>query len=107
MDIVEIKRFRLKPLKTNMSFYCSVFAKSELAYCSKYSDPYPHLAGIFAAKEAIIKCSQSPTRMIDIKIDHQADGRLVVTLKEEPTQIKISISHTESIAAAVAISDLT
>jgi len=74
-----------------MPYYYSVFAKSELAYYSKYSDPYPHLAGILAAKEAIIKCYHNSIRVIDIMTDRKAKEPLVVNLNKEPTQIKISI----------------
>ncbi len=51
IDVIEIKRFREKPLnKENASFYHSIFTKSELLYCTKYSDPYPHIAGIFSKR---------------------------------------------------------
>jgi len=104
-DIVEVKRFRRKPLRGNLSFYNSVFTKSELEYCLRYSDPYPHLAGIFAAKEAAIKCSTWPLRMIDINVVRDADGRpsVVVRCNRNTMTIKVSISHTRSLAIAVAI----
>ena len=44
-DIIDIQRFRNKPLKTNQKFYNSNFSKSELEHCKKFSDLYPHLAG--------------------------------------------------------------
>ena len=51
IDVIEVKRFRNKPLNDrNAGFYHSVFTKSELMYCARYSDPYPHLAGIFAKR---------------------------------------------------------
>ena len=110
VDIIEIIRFRNKPLnKNNASFYDSIFTKSELMYCMKYSDPYPHLAGIFAAKEAILKCLTIPLRMIDIEIkhDHQ-DGKPSTRIRSKKTkaiQARISISHTKSIAIAAAVTN--
>jgi holo-[acyl-carrier-protein] synthase len=105
-DIIEIQRFRRRPIKTNMSFYNSVFTKSELVYCLKYIDPYPHLAGIFAAKESVIKCFNRQLRMLDISIDRNEDGKPTVIsscYKNRNIKIEISISHTRSLAVAVAI----
>jgi holo-[acyl-carrier protein] synthase len=104
-DIVEINRFRRKPLKANASFYDSIFNKSELMYCLKYSDPYPHLAGIFAAKEAVLKCSDQLLRMTDIEVSRHTDGKptAVAHCQKKDINAKISISHTRSLAIAVAI----
>ena len=108
-DVIEVKRFRSKPLNDrNTGFYHSVFTKSEMIYCAKFSDPYPHLAGIFAAKESIIKCLNKPTKMIDIEIIHGQYGKpsVVIHRKRKNTiSTRISISHTRSLAIAVAITD--
>jgi len=107
IDVIEIERFRNKPLNNeNASFYHSIFTESELSYCTKYSDPYPHLAGIFAAKESILKCLTTPIEMIEIEISHNRDGKPRIaarTKKIKSTQARISITHTRSIAIAVAI----
>jgi holo-[acyl-carrier protein] synthase len=104
-DIIEIQRFRHKPLKANMGFYNSIFTKSELVNCLKYSDPYPHLAGIFAAKESVIKCSSRHLRMIDISIMRDIHGKPIAITRHKNKTIKteISISHTQSLAIAIAI----
>jgi len=108
-DIIEVKRFRNKPLNDrNTGFYHSVFTKSEMIYCSKFSDPYPHLAGIFAAKESIIKCLNKPTKMIDIEITHGQYGKPTAAIhrkRKNTITTWISISHTKSLAIAVAITD--
>jgi len=108
-DVIEVKRFRSKPLNDrNTGFYHSVFTKSELIYCTKFSDPYPHLAGIFAAKESIIKCLNKPVKMIDIEIIHEQYGKptAVIYWRSKTTiSTRISISHTKSVAIAVAITD--
>jgi phosphopantetheine--protein transferase-like protein len=106
IDIIEIERFRNKPLNNkNASFYHSIFTESELSYCTKYSDPYPHLAGIFAAKESILKCLTTPIEMIEIEISHSRDGKpyIAAQAKIKATQAKISIAHTRSIAVAIAL----
>ena len=106
IDIIEIKRFRDRPLDTNASFYHSIFTESELLYCMKYSDPYPHIAGIFAAKESIIKCLIQPIKMVEIEVRHNRDGRPSITInsrKKRAVQARISITHTKFIAIAVAV----
>jgi holo-[acyl-carrier protein] synthase len=107
IDVIEIERFRNKPLNNeNASFYHSIFTESELLYCMKYSDPYPHFAGIFAAKESILKCLTRPIKMIEIEISHNRDGKPRIaahTKKIKAMQARVSITHTRSIAIAVTI----
>jgi holo-[acyl-carrier protein] synthase len=106
IDIIEIERFRNKPLNNkNASFYHSIFTESELSYCTKYSDPYPHLAGIFAAKESILKCLTRPIKMTEIQISHNRDGKphIAARTKIKATQTRVSITHTRSIAMAIAV----
>jgi holo-[acyl-carrier protein] synthase len=107
VDVIEIERFRNKPIGgENLSFYSSILTKKELLYCTKYSDPYPHIAGIFAAKESLIKCLSVHIKMTDIEISHNGQGKPIITLnsrKERRMQAKISITHTKSIAIAVVI----
>ena len=47
------------PLVTSISklanLILKIFTKSEIAYCKKFDDPYPHFAGRFALKEAVQK----------------------------------------------------
>ena len=108
-DIIEVKRFRNKPLNDdNASFYFSIFTESELAYCKKYSDPYPHIAGLFAAKESIIKCLRRPLKMIDIEITHDQHEKPIALVhfdKKKSMRAGISISHTRSLAIAMAITN--
>ena len=107
VDVIEIERFRNKPIcDENLSFYSSILTKKELLYCTKYSDPYPHIAGIFAAKESLIKCLSVPIKMTDVEISHNGQGKPIITLnsrKKRKMQAKISITHTKSIAIAVVI----
>ncbi len=107
VDIVEVKRFKQRQLKTNFAFYNSIFTNSELNYSLRHSDPYPHLAGIFAAKEATIKCLDSRLRMIDIEIIHVHGKPSAVTkYKKKTVKVEISISHTRSVAIAIAMTIL-
>ncbi len=102
-DIIEIDGFRQKPLEKNKTFYESIFSKSELKHCKKYSDPYPHFAGLFAAKEAVIKSFIRPLGMRDIEIFWNAYGKPLIKIHNKKiNNLKISISHSNQVALAVA-----
>jgi holo-[acyl-carrier protein] synthase len=105
IDIIEVKRFRQKKVKSNLKFYTSIYTESELKYSLKRSDPYQHLAGIFAAKEATIKCLDLPLRMIDIEISKDSSGKpsATVNFNKKTVIVKVSISHTAQYAVAIAI----
>lgn len=81
------------------AFYTMNFAAAEIAYCILQPDPYASFAGLFAAKEAIIKADNNyRTRTFNtIVIDHLPGGKPV------HTGFSISISHTKDTAIAVAV----
>ena len=102
-DIIEVDRFRKKPIRKNRKFYASIFTKLELKHCQNYSDIYPHLAGIFSAKEAVIKCVDLPLKLADIEVSWDKNGRPLVIINSKKNNVHISISHTKSLAIAVAV----
>ena len=55
VDIIEIERVKKAHLRFKDRFLSRLFTPAESAYCLRKSDPYPSLAGRFAAKEAAIK----------------------------------------------------
>ena len=55
VDLIEIERVKQAHEKHGKRFIERLFTPAEAAYCLKKSDPYPSLAGRFAAKEAVIK----------------------------------------------------
>src|SRR5208337_1757740 len=55
MDLIEIERVKQAHLKHGQRFIDRLFTPQEARYCLKKKDPYPSLAGRFAAKEAVIK----------------------------------------------------
>lgn len=117
IDIVEIDRFRKHNLKVQRKFYNRMFNDYEIFYCLKFKDPYPHFAGLFAAKEAVFKALNefSNLGLYDIYIKHTKLGKPIVKpdfwesrdLPEKEFTIKVSISHTKvhAIAWAVVIKD--
>lgn len=54
-DIVEISRIEKATKKWGKKFLNRVFVESEIYYCYQRKNPFQHLAGKFAAKEALIK----------------------------------------------------
>jgi holo-[acyl-carrier protein] synthase len=108
IDIEEVDRFRKKPLDRNVGFYNSIFSQREIKYCIKFVDPYPHFAGIFAAKEAVIKCVRIKCRMTNIEICRDSRGKPALSLrtkkkKKKTLTLDLSISHTEMLAIAVVV----
>ncbi len=105
IDIAEVDRFRKKPLDRNTGFYNSIFTPREIKYCMKFVDPYPHFAGIFAAKEAVTKCIGIKCRMTNIEICRDNRGKPAPTLhgKKKTLNLDLSVSHTETLAIAVAV----
>ncbi len=55
VDLIEIERVKQAHLKHGQRFIERLFTRGESEYCLRKSDPYPSLAGRFAAKEAVIK----------------------------------------------------
>jgi len=55
VDIIEIERVKRAHARFKDRFIRRIFTADEAAYCLRKSDPYPSLAGRFAAKEAAIK----------------------------------------------------
>ena len=80
-------------------FYIDNFSEKEIAYCILQPNVYSSFAGLFAAKEAIVKANNQyqNIKFKDIVITHNAQG------KPEFNGVTISISHTEETAVAVAI----
>ena len=80
-------------------FYIDNFSEKEIAYCILQPNVYSSFAGLFAAKEAIVKANNQyqNIKFKDIVITHNAQG------KPEFNGVTISISHTEETAVAVAV----
>ena len=55
VDLIEIERVKQAHLRHGQRFLDRLFTAGEARYCLRKKDPYPSLAGRFAAKEAVIK----------------------------------------------------
>jgi holo-[acyl-carrier protein] synthase len=92
-----------------------VFTQEEQDYCFSKSNPFPHLAARFAAKEAVSKsfstgigklfswtsCSiyHGPRMQPLVRLDEQGKA-LLKSLGA--TEVRITLSHTKTTAVAVA-----
>lgn len=106
LDITDIERFRKVAAGKKDRFIASTFSEREREYCNSFSDPAPHFAGLFAAKEAVQKASGRMTSHLStIEIRHKESGAPEVWLDEKlSTSLFVSISHSEASACAVALS---
>jgi holo-[acyl-carrier protein] synthase len=112
-DIVEIDRIRSSMKKHGNRLLSRLFTVKERDYCLKYSDPIPHFAGRFSAKEAIVKALGTGfgehISWLDIEILNNSAGKPDVFFssklqaKVAHTQMLISISHCQLYVTAMAI----
>ena len=88
-------------------FYKKIFLPSEINYCLKYKNPYPHFAGKFAIKEAVQKSIQEPISALNIEISSRDSKPFVKIkgLKRKKYRFQVSISHAKKIAVGVVIAE--
>jgi len=116
VDLIEIDRVKRAHEKRGQRFLSRLFTSAEAKYCLAKSDPYPSLAGRFAAKEAVIKAfskgfgSRWQWRHIEVvkepsgKPGIQVSGVLETLRKERNiTAIHLSIAHSKRDATAVVV----
>lgn len=119
VDLVEIDRMRTI-LGRTASFRERYFTEGERDYCDSKTDPAPHYAARFAAKEAVVKAlgcgfsrGISPK---DVEVVSSKGGKPEALLHGEAQvvadeigakDIPISLSHTrkDAIACAIAITE--
>lgn len=114
-DLVEIARIKGAHEQHGDGFLKRLFTQREQSYCFACQDPYPRLAGRFAAKEAIAKALGlgfgTELSWLDLEILPNEQGKPIVHLSKALEQrlgscaILLSISHCKTLASAVAIWD--
>ena len=104
IDMVEISRFK-DILKNKKHFFLKkVFFENELNYCFSYKDVATHLAGHFAAKEAVSKAlGVKKFPFAEIEIKHDKNGAPIAYKSAKKLPILLSITHTKALASAIAI----
>ena len=104
LDIVEVHRIR-RVIRRTPGFLDRVFTKDEIADCRAHKDPWPHYAVRFAAKEAVWKAlGQERIALRDISVARDGRGKPSVLIKGRRARgLKLSLSHGEDYAVAVAL----
>ena len=102
VDIEQVSRFK----KKDNRLFEKIFSEKELKRLKNYNAQ--HLAGIFSAKEAIIKvCNpKEKLQLKDIEIYNRRDGNPYAVIKSrviKARNLRISISHSGDYAVAFAI----
>ena len=103
IDIENISRFRKLPYKKKKYFYDKIFTKAEIKYCLDKSDPYPHFAARFSAKEAVIKSLPKPVHPKNIEISIKSDNINVRVKGRKNLKVFVSMTHTKEFSAAIAL----
>ncbi|MFA5363395.1 MAG: holo-ACP synthase [Candidatus Omnitrophota bacterium] len=107
VDITEVRRIRQAVEKWGNSFLDRVFTKEEIKNARARSSLYQHLAGRFAAKEAIFKALGDDTlNWKDIQVLNDSQGKpycVFLNGKGRKVEVYLSISHVKTYAVANAI----
>jgi holo-[acyl-carrier protein] synthase len=111
IDMIEIERVRAALARHGGRFAERCFTPDERAYCDAKPNPAQHYAGRFAAKEAIGKALGTGVRFTWREIEILGPGKPRVVLSGataraaralEAAEIEVSITHSRTVAAAVA-----
>ncbi len=116
IDLIECARIGHVLERHGPRFLERILTPAERAYVADRRTPLPHIAGRFAAKEAVLKVLGTGWRgavsWTDVEIVNDASGRPSVRLSgagaEQARRLRIgevlvSITHTKEYAAATAI----
>lgn len=118
VDIIEVARIRRAVERFGERFLQRILRPAEIAYCHSFQDPVPHLAARFAAKEAVSKAFGTGIGAAlgwqDMEVAHRPGGQPYLILHDGGREllasrgggeIHLSLSHTLSYGAAVAVWD--
>jgi phosphopantetheinyl transferase (holo-ACP synthase) len=99
---IDIEEVSALPRATDFrreAFYIQNFTPAEISYCILQPDPYESFAGLFSAKEAIVKADERLRgRMFNsLPIGHSPEGKPLFP------GFALSISHAGGMAVAVAV----
>lgn len=114
-DVIEVERIRGVLERQGERFLNRVFTDEERAYCMSMKYPHKHYAARFAAKEAVSKCFSTgigaELGWRSVSIYHGNRHQPLVRLDEKGqallrhvggSHVHVSLSHTDTVALAVA-----
>ena len=109
IDIENIERFK----NLNQHLIERVYTKNEIEYCNSHTNSHIHFAGLWCAKEAVVKALNDLSLAVsEIEILHKPSGAPYINATPQLKQylndnsiknIHISISHTDTIATSIAM----
>lgn len=101
IDIEAVDAFEVAVDYREHSFYRDNFTEREISYCLLQADPRSSFAGLFAAKEAVVKADNGlmGTNFNRLEIEHEKSG------KPRFKNFALSISHAAGFAVAVAVAN--
>ncbi len=110
-DIVSLNKIKTMINDKGKHFLNKIFTSSEQLYCNSKKEPFIHYGGKFAAKESIKKALLSSNKierisLKSINIINNNKGAPTVELINSKLfykDLKISISHTNEFAIAMAL----
>jgi len=107
VDITEVRRLRQAVEKWGDAFLNRVFTKVELENALVRGSLYQHLAGRFAAKEAVFKAMGDPQlSWKEVQILNDKEGKpvcMILNRRAGDVKVLLSISHVKNYAVANAI----
>jgi holo-[acyl-carrier protein] synthase len=116
VDLIEIDRVKRAHLKHGQRFIDRLFTPGEARYCLRKKDPYPSLAGRFAAKEAVIKAFShgfgGRWKWTQIEVVRQPSGKPTLNLtgimeelrvRRQIDRVHLTIAHSKRDATATVI----
>jgi len=110
-DLAEIARYRFGQRELAW-FARKVYTEEEMAYALRKREPAQRLAGFFAAKEAARKAFGHAIPWRNVGVTHERSGKPSIRLTGEAADlpalrgvktIHLTITHTDSVAAATVI----
>ncbi len=112
VDVVELSRFRRAVERGGAAFLKRIFTSQETAYArARPRTRLLHLAGRFAAKEAVLKAVSQITpkrllamRQVEVRNDRYGRPRIILHGRRAGgLKIHVSLSHVDTVAVASAI----
>lgn len=108
VDIIEVRRIKHAVEKHGRGFMERIFTDNELENAKGHNNRYQHLAGRFAAKEAVFKALGKATlNFKDVEVLNDDRGKPFCSLRNcggaNKLRVYISISHIKNYAVASAV----
>ncbi len=100
VDIVNVKRFSILLDTYSDRFLKRIFTENEISELKDRALRHESVAGLFAAKEAVIKALGLPFRMQSVEILHKNNSSPYVS---SHSNVMVSISHDGEYALAFAV----